>query len=268
MSLTAQDRADITDLINLHGQLVDAGDLDQAGELFTEEVTYDLCDFGLGVVQGRTALRDIARSGDTNQPVGHHVTNIVITVVDDLTAQVRSKGIGIMADGTAGSVTYDDVVTRRPIGWKITYRKVTAQRRTATSRQRTAPTELFRRYQQAALDQSHDAIADLLAEDAVLEFPFTRPGLPSRLEGRNAIMDWVAQAWGLLRYDSYDTVTIHETNDPETIIVEQSAAGRSATTGAFRLPNIVVLTVSDGKIGQIRDYVNVPAALDAIGAES
>jgi hypothetical protein len=52
--------------------------------------------------------------GDAN-PVGHHVTNIVTTPVDARSARVRSKGIGIKADGTAGSVVYDDVVvTRQP----------------------------------------------------------------------------------------------------------------------------------------------------------
>jgi hypothetical protein len=42
MALSAQDRIDINDLINLHGHLTDVGELDQAGELFTPDVTYDL----------------------------------------------------------------------------------------------------------------------------------------------------------------------------------------------------------------------------------
>jgi hypothetical protein len=48
--------------------------------------------------------------------------------IDDRSARVQSKGIGIAADGTAGSVVYDDIVTRQPGGWKISYRKVTARR--------------------------------------------------------------------------------------------------------------------------------------------
>ena len=68
--------------------------------------------------------------GDAN-PVGHHVTNIVITAVDDRSARVQSKGIGIQASGMAGSVVYDDIVTRQPGGWKISYRKVTARRAAA-----------------------------------------------------------------------------------------------------------------------------------------
>ena len=48
MALSEQDRIDITDLINLHGHLTDAGELDQLSELFTLDVTYDLDAFGLG----------------------------------------------------------------------------------------------------------------------------------------------------------------------------------------------------------------------------
>ena len=55
-------------------------------------------------------------------------TNIVITQIDERSARVRSKGHGIQADGTTGSVVYDDIVTRRPDGWRISYRKVSARR--------------------------------------------------------------------------------------------------------------------------------------------
>lgn len=135
MELREKDRADINDLINLHGHLTDAGELDEASELFTSDVTYELTDFGLGPLHGAAAVREAALAlGDAN-PVGHHVTNIVITAVDDRSARVQSKGIGIRADGTAGTVVYHDVVTRQPGGWKISYRKVTARRAPLGGRQ-------------------------------------------------------------------------------------------------------------------------------------
>jgi hypothetical protein len=67
MELPEQDRTDINDLINLHGHLTDAGKLDEAGELFTPDVTYDLSDFGLGSLQGTAAVREAALAlGDAN----------------------------------------------------------------------------------------------------------------------------------------------------------------------------------------------------------
>jgi ketosteroid isomerase-like protein len=266
MALTEQDRIDINDLIKLHGHLTDAGKLDQAGELFTADVTYDLDGFGLGSFHGTAALREAALAlGDAN-PVGHHVTNIVITGIDDRSARVQSKGIGIKADGTAGSVVYDDIVTRQPDGWKISHRKVTA-RRAALGEHKAGPREVLQRFRQAAISQSIDDMGRLYTVDAVHEFPFTRPGLPSRLEGRDEIVSWTAAVWktNTFKYERYRTLAIHDTNDPDTIVVEQEALGTSTSTGEFALPNIVVLTVRNGQIAHLRDYVNILAATAALG---
>jgi ketosteroid isomerase-like protein len=268
MELPEQDRTAINDLINLHGHLTDAGKLDEAGELFTLDITYDLSDFGLGPLYGTAAVREAALAlGDAN-PVGHHVTNIVITPIDNRSARIQSKGIGIQADGTAGSVVYDDVVIRDPGGWKISYRKVTA-RRAALGGQQAGPREVLERFRQAAISQSAGDMSHLHTADAVHEFPFTRPGLPSRLEGRDEIVNFIASGWQAygLRYERYRTHAIHDTSDPETIIVEQEVLGTSESTGEFALPSIVVLTARNGQITRLRDYVSIPAAATAMGRD-
>ncbi|WP_217281261.1 nuclear transport factor 2 family protein [Kibdelosporangium persicum] len=267
--MTEQDRIDITDLINLHGHLIDAGELDQAGELFTPDITYDVKDFGFGSLHGTAALREAALALGSANPVGHHVTNIVITRIDDRSARVHSKGIGIQADGTSGSVVYDDVVVRGPDGWKISHRKVSA-RRAPLGVRGVGPREVLERFRQASITQSADDMRRVYAADAVHEFPFTRPGLPSRLTGRDEIVTWISAGWqdNPLRYERYRTLAVHATSDPDTIIVEQEALGTSAITGEFALPNIVVLTVRDGEIAHLRDYVNIPAALAALGHDT
>jgi ketosteroid isomerase-like protein len=267
-ALPEQDRIGISDLINLHGHLMDAGELDQAGELFTADVTYELGDFGLGSLHGPAAIRAAALAMGQANPVGHHVTNIVITRIDDGSARVQSKGIGIKADGTAGSVTYNDTVTRQPGGWKISYRKVTA-RRAALGQPAAGAREVLERLRQASISQSADDLSRVYAADAVHEFPFTRPGLPSRLSGRDEIVNWITAGWNAypLKYEQYRTLAIHDTSDPETIIVEQEALGTSASTGEFALPNLVVLTVHDGQIVRLRDYVSIPAAAAALGLD-
>ena len=268
MELPEEDRADINDLINLHGHLTDAGKLDEASELFTPDVTYDLSDFGLGPLHGATSVREAALAlGDAN-PVGHHVTNIVITPVDDRSARVQSKGIGIHAGGTADSVGYDDIVTRQPGGWRISYRKVTA-RRAALGGARAGAREVLERFRQAAISQSADDMGHLHSADAVHEFPFTRPGLPSRLDGRDEIMNFITAGWQAygLKYERYRTHAIYDTTDPDTIIVEQEVLGTSASTGEFALPSIVVLTARNGQVIRLRDYVSLPAAAAAIGRD-
>jgi ketosteroid isomerase-like protein len=268
MPLSEQDRIDINDLISLHGHLTDAGKLDQAGELFTPDATYDLDDFGHGLTHGTAEMRKAALALGEANPVGHHVTNIVITQIDDRSARVRSKGMGIRSDGTADSVAYDDIVTRQPDGWKISHRKVTA-RRAALAGHEADAREVLERLRQAAISQSADDMSRVYAVDAVHEFPFTPPGVPSRLAGRDEIMDWIAAGWKAypLKYERYRTLAIYDTSDPETIIVEQEALGTSASTGEFALPNIVVLTVRNGQIARVRDYVNILAAAAAMGTD-
>ncbi|MEU1996744.1 nuclear transport factor 2 family protein [Nocardia gamkensis] len=128
MTLSIDDRLEINDLIAAHGHLMDAGELDRMDELFTPDVVYDLTELGFGELRGITALREAALAlGDAN-PVGHHITNVLITQNDAGTVVVRSKGIGINADGGCGSVTYEDVVVRESAGWRISYRKVVPRR--------------------------------------------------------------------------------------------------------------------------------------------
>lgn len=128
------------------------------------------------------------------------------------------------------------------------------------------PREVLRLWRQAVIDRSVDDIRRVYAEDAVHEFPFTRPGLPSRLQGREEILNWTTSVWTAtpLRFERYRTLAIHDTHDPDTIIIEQDALGTRATTGEFVLPSIVVFTVHNGQISHLRDYVNILAATEAI----
>jgi ketosteroid isomerase-like protein len=122
------------------------------------------------------------------------------------------------------------------------------------------------RLRAAAIARSASEMAGLYAVDAVHEFPFTRPGLPSRLEGRDSIMEFIVAGWaGPLRYERYRTVAAYTTNDPDIVVVQQDVHGTSSTTGPFVLPNLVVLTVAGGLVRHFRDFVNIPAALDAMG---
>ncbi|MCW2913351.1 MAG: hypothetical protein JWN52_1419 [Actinomycetia bacterium] len=128
MALTAEDRTAITELISLHGHLIDGGELDRMHELFTADVTYDVTDLGGGSIEGLAAFRDAALAMGEMNPVGHHVTNIVLTELADNQVRARSKGIGIKSDGTSGSVTYEDTILHGDQGWRISHRKILARR--------------------------------------------------------------------------------------------------------------------------------------------
>ena len=127
MSLSAQDRLAVHELIALHGHLVDDRRSDELARLLTEDAVYDLEDYGMGVVAGLPALRRLFEEAPGEQPIGHHVTNVMITEHADGAARVRSKGLAVMADGRAAPVVYSDRVVRTPDGWRIAHRKVIAR---------------------------------------------------------------------------------------------------------------------------------------------
>ncbi|MFH8515478.1 nuclear transport factor 2 family protein [Streptomyces gelaticus] len=127
MTLGAEDRLDITDLLALHGHLVDNDEMDRLDELFTDDIVYEASNLGHGQLRGLAAFRDMARAraGTPGAPVGHHVTNIVLTEAGEGRVHARSKGIGVGVDGECGSVTYEDVIVRGERGWRISRRKIT-----------------------------------------------------------------------------------------------------------------------------------------------
>ncbi|MFI6512330.1 nuclear transport factor 2 family protein [Streptosporangium sp. NPDC050855] len=141
--------------------------------------------------------------------------------------------------------------------------------RTGIDERGTGAREVLERFRRASIARSADDMSRLYAADAVHEFPFTPPGVPSRLEGRDEIVTWMTEGWKAypLAYERYRTLAVHDTGDPETIVVEQEAIGTSPSTGAFALPNIVVLTVRDGRIVRLRDYADVLAVSAALGGD-
>ena len=128
MTLTLEDRLAISELIALHGHLVDDGELDRLDELFTPDVVYDVTDFGQDPLTGLPAIREAALALGAGNPVAHHVTNVVVREAADGGVRARSKGLGVRTDGSCGSVTYDDILVRTPDGWRISHRTVTARR--------------------------------------------------------------------------------------------------------------------------------------------
>jgi SnoaL-like domain len=127
--LTAEDRLEIYELLALHGHLMDAGEFDRLDELFTDDFVYDLEALGYGRLAGAEALVEASRALGDGNPLGHHVTNSLVTANRDDEAVVRSKGIGVLADGTSGTVVYEDVVRRTESGWRISHRTLIPRRR-------------------------------------------------------------------------------------------------------------------------------------------
>jgi hypothetical protein len=132
MPLSADDRLAIHELIALHGHMADDRRDDQLHLLLTKDASYDISAYGMGVVQGLDALTRLFSERPGEQPVGHHVTNVIVSTTDagdSDTATVRSKGLAVMADGACDTVVYEDAVVRTPAGWRIARRTIIPTRR-------------------------------------------------------------------------------------------------------------------------------------------
>lgn len=131
------------------------------------------------------------------------------------------------------------------------------------------PRDVLERLREVLSANDREGFAKLMAVDGVVEWPFRGPGVPSRLEGRDAIREYVVHS-PLARVMSFEDLrpdAVHETSDPEVIIVETTTIGRVVETGRrFELPAIVVLRIRGGEIVSYRDYVNPLAAAQAAGA--
>src|SRR3954467_2216178 len=101
MKISIEDRLAIAELIQLHGHLTDTGQLHRYPEIFAANVEYDVTDLGAGVLHGLAEVEKAARLFGKSNPVGHHVTNVVVGAEEiDGTVLVSSKGIGINATGS------------------------------------------------------------------------------------------------------------------------------------------------------------------------
>jgi uncharacterized protein len=113
-----------------------------------------------------------------------------------------------------------------------------------------------------------DAFVELMAPDGYIEWPYRPPGVPARLQGRTEIRAFLtAAARDFIRFDEYRDVVVHETTDPEVLIVEYEANGTVVPTGApFRQTVIAVFRVRQGAIVSYRDYINPLPLAEALAS--
>ena len=127
--MTTDDIVAIQQILALYGHLVDDRDWTRLSMVFTDDVVFDATDAG-----GKTAARSLDElramfdHPKTLHPLAHHITNPYVWREPDGTVHARSKIVGILADGRAGSGSYLDILVLTEQGWRIRNRKVTLRR--------------------------------------------------------------------------------------------------------------------------------------------
>jgi ketosteroid isomerase-like protein len=113
------------------------------------------------------------------------------------------------------------------------------------------PTEVFHQLLSGITEGRFAELADLYAEDAVVEQPFALPE-PMRLVGREALRAHFTTpgVGGITLVAS--NVVVRRTDDPEVVVAEWDYT----VNGAGKLANVQIMRVRDGLIVETRDYHN------------
>nr|WP_267254998.1 nuclear transport factor 2 family protein [Catenulispora pinisilvae] len=120
---------------------------------------------------------------------------------------------------------------------------------------------------QLLLDKDIAGWVDLWAEDGVMQFPFAPDGWPTQLAGKQAVAAYMQRYPDHIDLHDFPFLQIHETTDPQTIVVEMRGVGRMVETGGpFDMTYIAVVTIQNGRFYSYRDYWN-PLAVQEPGAD-
>ncbi|MFJ8475913.1 nuclear transport factor 2 family protein [Kitasatospora sp. NPDC094011] len=144
--------------------------------------------------------------------------------------------------------------------------------------QTLSPREVFTKLVDGICAGRFAELADLYAEDAVVEVVFAPVG-PRRLEGRSVLRERFQELGTSLSVElTPKNVVTRETDDPEVIVSEwEYQVTQPATGRTYSSANIQVLRVRDGLIVSSRDFHdhltialasgNLPQLLEALGKE-
>jgi uncharacterized protein len=129
------------------------------------------------------------------------------------------------------------------------------------------PRQTVERFLKAVVSPSPGDLADCYADQIVIEMPFASGLAPERFETtREEIRQRFAAGAASRRYTGLRGVRVHETAEPDVIVLEYSLDGTRIADGEpFAMTFVMVLTFRDGLIAHSRDYTDPIAGARALG---
>ncbi|MEV5709227.1 nuclear transport factor 2 family protein [Actinoallomurus sp. NPDC052274] len=133
----------------------------------------------------------------------------------------------------------------------------------------TGPRQVFEGFRERVLRGEWGAPEALRSGGVTIELPCAPPGVPRRFDDGAEFHAHTAASRAALpvRFEEFRDVRVHETADPEVIVVEYAMAGTVTTTGRpAAAPFVLVLRVRDGRVRLWREYQPALAVAEALGA--
>ena len=114
-----------------------------------------------------------------------------------------------------------------------------------------------------------DELAELFADDAVMELPFAPGQMPRRYVGKAAIRDFQRFARDAFSRFSMNVGTIHEMIDPNVVVAEHSSDAVVAENGRPYCNHYVTFFTfdDDGRITSWREYYDAGVVVRAFRSD-
>jgi ketosteroid isomerase-like protein len=129
----------------------------------------------------------------------------------------------------------------------------------------STPRETVERFLAAVVGPNPGDMADCYADQVVIEMPFGSGLAPARMETtREELRTRFAAGAASRRYTALRDVHVHETADPDVVILEYKLDGLRDGE-SFTMTFVMVLTFRDGLIAHSRDYTDPIAGARALG---
>ena len=113
------------------------------------------------------------------------------------------------------------------------------------------------------------SFVDMLAAEAVMEFPYAPEGLPRRLNGRTAIQAHLGHLSSMIAFNRVGGATVHAGGDPEMVVLEFEGFGRGVSTGAvYEQRYVSLIRLRHGEIVHYPDYWNPLPVLRALRGDA
>ena len=125
----------------------------------------------------------------------------------------------------------------------------------------TEAVSVVRRYLEGLRRMDPEAMFAEVAEDLVLELPLAPEGMPKRVEGKAAFVEFFGGvAGGLWKEISFPTLDVRGEADPERVIAEYTSVGTFANGKPYANTYVNLCRVRDGKIVETAEFFD-PLAL-------
>ncbi|MEV0473286.1 nuclear transport factor 2 family protein [Streptomyces prunicolor] len=129
--------------------------------------------------------------------------------------------------------------------------------------------DLLRRTLDTFLAKDMKAWTDLCADDVVAEFPFAPEGSPARIEGREALYDYLRGYPDLIDIREIPSVRVYPTADENVAIAEWTVVGSVVSNGnPYNMSYATFVTFRDGLVVTYREYWNPEVFLEALSGDS